>query len=335
MSNIITIYTLISFITILICAKISYKLGLIDIPNKRKIHTKDTAFTGGLGISISLVLSILLFDIFNNSLNYILSIAFLIALIGLIDDKYDLNVGGKLSLQIIPIFYLIVVNNLYLENLGNYDYFKFELGAFQMPFTLLCVLFLINSFNYFDGIDGTLSFATISVMAILYFLVPVEEFRNFLIIILIPITVFLFFNFSLFKLPKLFLGDSGSLLLGFIVSFILIYLAKKNLVHPILLAWSIVIFVYEFILVNLIRIKKKINLFKGAKDHLHHILFNLTNSKFLTNFYIFLINIFLFMLGYLSFLLISPLASFVLFFLLFFVCFILRSILEKKNKKVT
>ena len=335
MNNIITIYALISFITILSCAKISYKLGLIDIPNKRKIHKKDTAFTGGLGISISLVLSILIFDIFNNPLNYILSIAFLIALLGLLDDKYDLNVGGKLSLQIIPIFYLIVINNLYLENLGNYAYFKVELGAFQIPFTLLCVLFLINSFNYFDGTDGTLSFTTISVISILYFLVPIEEFRFFLIIILIPISIFLFFNFSLFKLPKLFLGDSGSLLLGFIISFLLIYLANKNLAHPILLAWSIAIFVYEFLSLNFIRIKKKRNLFKAAKDHLHHIIFNLTNSIFLTNFSIFLINVFLFIMGYLSFLLISPLISFILFFLLFFVFLILRSILEKKIKNVT
>ena len=85
------------------------------------------------------------------------------SIIGFIDDKLNLNAGGKLSLQVIPIFYLIVFKNFTIINLGNYDYFTFNLGTFQMPFTLICVLFLINSFNYFDGMDGTLSFASISV----------------------------------------------------------------------------------------------------------------------------------------------------------------------------
>ena len=63
---------------------------------------------------------------------------------------------------------------------------------------------------------------------------------------MIPTLIFLFFNFSLLNFPKLFLGDSGSLLFGFLISFILIYAAKYNLTHPILLAWSVAIFVYEF-----------------------------------------------------------------------------------------
>ena len=69
----------------------------------------------------------------------------------------------------------------------------------------------------------------------------------------------------------MFLGDSGSLLLGFIISFILIYLANQNFIHPILLAWSIVIYVYEFLAINLIRIINNRNPFKAGRDHLHHI----------------------------------------------------------------
>ena len=53
------------------------------------------------------------------------------------DDKYNLNVGGKLSLQIIPILYLIIFENLFLTNLGEYNYFKLTLGAFSIPFTLI------------------------------------------------------------------------------------------------------------------------------------------------------------------------------------------------------
>ena len=248
-----TIYVIISFVILFLSAKTAYRLKLIDVPNKRKNHSIATAYIGGFSISLIFLIAIMIFDISYKSLNLIMSIAFLISIVGLLDDRYDLNTGGKLSLQIIPIFYLIVFENFSLSQLGDYKSFELELGSFAIPFTLICVLFLINAFNYFDGMDGSLGFATISVLIILYFLTYDQIFQLFLFIILIPLIIFLCFNFSLFNLPKLFLGDSGSLLFGFVISFILIHLAIKNVVHPILLAWSVVIFVYEFLSINIIR----------------------------------------------------------------------------------
>ena len=325
MNNTIIIYSLLSFLILFLCGKVSYKLNLLDHPNKRKIHTKATAYTGGFAISVILLFSIFLFAVSDKNLNIILSIAFLISIIGLIDDKYNLDVSSKLSLQIIPIFYLVVFENLALQQIGDYNYFKVELGSFVIPFTLMCVLLLINAFNYFDGIDGTLGFTSISVLIILYFLIPNQNFQLFLILILIPLAMFLCFNFSLFKLPKLFLGDSGSLLIGFVIAFVLIYLANQNLTHPILLAWSVVIFVYEFLSINLIRLKNKKDPLKAGQDHLHHLLFNNTKSIFLTNFFISIMNIILFIIGYLSFLLISPLISLILFITFFIIFLILRN----------
>lgn len=332
--NEIILYCLIVFLLLFLNAKISYKLNLIDLPNKRKIHSTGTVFTGGISLSIALIFSIFITDISSHNLNLIFSIGFLISMVGFIDDKFDLNVGGKLSLQIIPIFYLIVIQNFNLNHLGDYHYFKLELGSFVLPFTLISILFLINAFNYFDGMDGTLSFTTISVLVILFFLNSNQDLQYFLIIILISLIIFLFFNFSIFKLPKMFLGDSGSLLTGFIVSFTLIDIANKNLIHPILLAWSIVIFVYEFLSINLIRLKNKINPFRAGQDHLHHILFDKTKSIFLTNFFITLMNIILFTIGYLSFSLINPLVSLILYIYMFIIFFIFRYKYSKNEIKI-
>ena len=333
MYNEIPIYFLLTFFLLFVCAKIGYALNLVDLPNKRKIHLKPTAYTGGIAIIISLLFALQAVDVFDKALSLILSISFLISLVGLIDDKFSLNTGGKLSLQIIPIFYLIIFENLTLNNIGAYNYFILELGSFSVPFTLLCVLFLTNAFNYFDGMDGTLSFTTISVLAILYFLIPDQNFQLFLIMILIPIGIFLCFNFSLLKLPKIFLGDSGSLLLGFIISFILIYLAKEKFIHPILLAWSVAIFVYEFLSINIIRLKNKQNPFKAGTDHLHHRLFEKNKSIFLTNFLISSFNVFLFTIGYLSFSFINELISLILFSAFFIIFLILRNITFKKSIK--
>ena len=330
MDHKLIIYLLLNFIVLFLCAKISYQLRLVDVPNKRKIHSKPTAFTGGIAISIILLITLQAVNIFDKSLGLILSFSFLISIVGLIDDKFHLNIGGKLSLQIFPIIYLIVFENLSLVHIGDYNYFKLTLGTFAVPFTLFSVLFLINAFNYFDGIDGTLGFTTISVLIILMFLVKDQNLNLFLTIIIVPIIFFLFFNFSIFKLPKLFLGDNGSLLLGFIISFMLIYLASQKFVHPILLAWSVVVFVYEFLSVNLIRLKNNQNPFKAGQDHLHHLLFKKTNSTFITNSFIFFINISFFTLGYFIFLMINPLCSLILFILFFIVFFIFRYKFSKK-----
>jgi UDP-GlcNAc:undecaprenyl-phosphate/decaprenyl-phosphate GlcNAc-1-phosphate transferase len=325
MANNLIIYFILSFLLILSCSIISYKLNLLDIPNKRKKHSLPTAYTGGLALSVVYIFSIQILDVVGDELNLILSIGFLMAMIGFIDDKYTLNTGGKLSLQIIPIFFLIVIENISLYQIGDYNYFQLELNSFSTPFTILCVLFLINSFNYFDGLDGTLSFATISVLSILYFLIDNKNSELFLLSILLPICIFLCFNFSLFNLPKMFLGDSGSLLLGFVIAFFLIYLANQKIIHSILIAWSIAIFVYEFLSINLIRLKNKKNIFIAGVDHLHHNLFKKTNSILLTNFLISITNIILFIIGYAAFKFISPLISLILFIFLFIVFFILRN----------
>lgn len=324
MHNELVIYLIFSFIIFFLGTKISYKLRLIDFPNKRKVHLKPTAYTGGILITLIYIFGIHLFDVEIKNLNLIVSIGFLISFVGLIDDRYNLNIGGKLSLQIIPIFYLIVVERIVLTQIGSYNFFSLNLGTFAIPFTLLCVLFLINSFNYFDGIDGTLGFTSISILFILYCLIDDHNNRLFLINLLIPLIIFLFFNFSILKLPKLFLGDSGSLLYGFIISFYLIILASENIVHPILLAWCISIFVYEFLAINIIRLKKKKDPFKAGKDHLHHLLIKKTKSIFFTNFYIIILNCTFFIIGLLSFNYASSLVSLILFIICFFIFLFFR-----------
>ena len=95
----------------------------------------------------------------------------------------------------------------------------------------------------------------------------------------------------------MFLGDSGSLLLGFVIAFTLIYLSIEKIVHPILLAFSVSIFAYEFLSINIIRLKNKKKIFDAGQDHLHHLLFKYTKSIFQTNLFISLANIILFIVG--------------------------------------
>jgi hypothetical protein len=109
--------------------------------------------------------------------------------------------------------------------------------------------------------------------------------------------------------------------LGFIISFLLIYLGSQEFIHPILLAWSIAIFVYEFLSINFIRLKTNYGLFKAGQDHLHHIIHKKTKSIFFTNSILFITNVILFIIGYSSYMLINSLASLIIF-IIFFIIFI-------------
>jgi UDP-GlcNAc:undecaprenyl-phosphate GlcNAc-1-phosphate transferase len=325
------IYSIITFFLIFLAAKASYRLNLVDIPNSRKIHTKPTPYIGGIVIAFVYIISLKLFPKTDNNLDLLISVSFFMSIIGLIDDKYILNTGEKLSLQIIPIFYLIFIENNYISHLGDYGYFKIELYTLSKLFTLLCVFLLVNSFNYFDGIDGSLASLLISILCILLFFLNSTKIHLFIIIILLPIFIFTIFNFSLFRLPKVFLGDSGSLLFGFLVSFLLIFLANKEIMHPILIAWLVSIFVYEFLSITLVRLINKKNIFHPGKDHLHHILFYLTKSNLKTNLLLVSINTALFLIGLCSFYLINSFTSLVLFVIISIIFFIIRKKLFNKQ----
>ena len=322
--NSLVIYSAFSILMMYGGIKLSFKFNLLDMPSKRKIHKQATPYIGGIILSVTYLFSLKFFDVQNNNLNIIFSIGFLMAIVGFLDDRYKLNVGGKLSLQIIPIFYLIIFEKIYLIHLGDYNLFKLSLNSFTIPFTLLCVLFLINAFNYFDGIDGSLGITLISVISILFFLTINDNYQLYLTILTLPIVIFLIFNFSIFNISKIFLGDSGSLLLGFIISFTLIHLARSNIAHPILLAWSVSIFVYEFISINIDRMIKNKRIFEAGQDHLHHLIFIKTRSTFYTSCIMSFMNIFMFTCGYLTFTYFNSLTSLVLFIVYFFIFHFLR-----------
>ena len=252
-----------SFIVFYITAQISYKFKLIDIPNKRKKHLKPTTYTGGIGLLIIYILIILLTDFTINFFNILLTSTAIISLTGFLDDKYNLNLGGKISLQLISCIILFYQSGIFLNDLGTYEIIgKLELGSFYLIFNIFSILLLINATNYLDGLDGSLTsvyISTLVILSVLAFKSFNYELFNFIILLIAPCLVFLLFNFSFFNLPKMFLGDAGSLTFGYILGFLSIYIYKTVDIHPMMLAWPLAFIVFEFLSVSLSRIyfKKK------------------------------------------------------------------------------
>ena len=308
----------------LIIIKISKKKGLLDKPNLRKIHKKPIPYTGGIILSLTFVFIIFVTKFNSQFLNLILAYSLIISLTGLLDDRYSVNPGTKLLLQSIPIFFLID-QNLYLTNLGFYNSFGFiELGSMDKIFTFLSCLLLINACNYSDGIDGLLPSISIIILGSFSTFLLFLESDNYkdIILILFPLIIFLFFNLGILNEYKIFLGDSGSNLLGFLIAFIAIFIYIEKNVHPAIIVWPLAYIVYEFLSVTILRIVHNSGTFKPGKDHLHYEimkLFNFNQIKTVT--IILIVNVFVIILGCYIFTKLGPVVSiamFILFFVFYF-----------------
>ena len=211
-----------TYFLILIILKKSLFINLVDSPNNRKIHFKSIPAIGGVTIFTSIIILFSVHEIFNNNFtniiytndfNVLFFCTILIFFLGFIDDAYDLNVFYKLFFQIIicsiAILMIDFVNDFRWFSLNNED-----LGFISFSISLIFMLVVINGINFLDGLDGLLS--SLSIIIIISFAILFNSsFTYFFIMIVGSLLAFLKFN----KSPaKIFMGDSGSLLIGWMFS---------------------------------------------------------------------------------------------------------------------
>lgn len=307
---------IISFILNYFLIKMAFKFNYLDYPSNRKSHEKPTPFTGGFVLVVLFIL-LTIFFAQNQEIKLILISSALVGFLGLMDDKFNLNPAIKI-IFLIAISSYVIFDGLKIISLGNYDFFgNLYLGNFSIIFTLLCILFLTNAFNYNDGIDGLTIFTFWTSSLLIIAISDNNDISSLLIYINTILLVLFFFNLSIFNLPKTFLGDTGSLLLGFFYSLLMIYLNKFYKIEALLLAWTVTYLVYEFLSINIFRILQKKNLVQPGSDHMHYALLRILKSKSLTFITINFINVIFFTLGFISFNHNSS-VSFLLYIILFF-----------------
>ena len=317
------ILSILQFSILFTLSKLAYKVKLLDYPSKRKIHLKPTPYIGGLAIGLCYCFVIYIAKIEYSLINLILLYSIIVSLVGFVDDKFDINPISKLLLQSIPV-YLLITEGLYLSDIGEYEIIGLiNLGYFSKIFTFLCCLLIINSFNYSDGIDGLLSSLFINIFFSFAFICFIYEKISIIysfIYIIIPVLIFFLFNVSFLKLPKIFLGDSGSTLLGFITGFVMIFLYSNLLIEPSILIWPVALIIYDFLGTNLIRILKKKNLFQSGDDHFHYQIskkYNFETPEI--NLIMNIINLFITLTGFAIYYFFGSLFSLIGFVLIFFI----------------
>jgi UDP-GlcNAc:undecaprenyl-phosphate GlcNAc-1-phosphate transferase len=202
-------------------------------------------------------------------------ILFLFFALGFIDDKYQISPNKKLLLMIILIALLIYFDETVLIKKINFSFvnYKLSFGIFSYPFTILCFLLFINAFNMIDGINGQ----SISYAVFIFFLFILNDILiNFSILISISLLFYLILNFS----NKTYLGDNGSLLIGFLIAYIFV---KTNNILDGQKFFSDEIFLimlipgFEIVRVAFTRLIMKRHPFSADTLHLHHMLIKRIN----------------------------------------------------------
>src|SRR3990172_144850 len=195
-------------------SNIASRIGLIDYPNRRKIHKTPKPLIGGLGMVIGLAISCLLFIPLSNLRGFYAGIIML-AVVGFLDDFNELNHRWKFVIQMLAAVFIIIYSGTILYSFGDIlsiGQLRFE--TYAIPMTILCTVGVVNSINMIDGLDGLaggvslVAFVSFAVLALLN-----NQAELMLLSISFCGALIAFLRYNWYP-SKLFMGDAGSLSIG-------------------------------------------------------------------------------------------------------------------------
>jgi UDP-GlcNAc:undecaprenyl-phosphate GlcNAc-1-phosphate transferase len=246
------------------------KIGLMDVPNERSSHCSITPRGAGIGfyLSVALVLPFFYFDLIISNIWTTIAI-FLVFVVGVLDDHHDTSVNTKFFVIIFSTV-LLSFDNVLINSLGTFFGFDLSLGWLALPFTILAVVGFTNALNLIDGLDGLSAMVSIVILGT-FFAVGYQHDDPFMMMLsgafISSLLAFLFFNWNP---ASIFMGDSGSLTLGFVIS----VLAIKSLVYlpSVSILFMAAIPSLDTLVVMLRRKMNGRSMFSPDRCHMHHIL---------------------------------------------------------------
>lgn len=269
-------------------------VGAVDVPDgKRKVHTKPIPSMGGLAIFVSFLIGYMLFVPKTDQILSVLIGGFIIVLTGICDDIKPLSPKWKLLGQIVAAVIVTVYGGLIFKDMQIFGHF-FEFKLFAYPLTIFFIIAIINAINLTDGLDGlaagcsSIYFITIAILG--FIMQNLGGLDVILCLILFGSCLgFLIYNFS----PALvFMGDTGSMFLGYIISVIALMGFKTatltSLIIPMLLLFVPIL---DTLLAMGRRLLKGKSIGDADKEHLHHQLLKNTHSTKITVLIMYAINI--------------------------------------------
>ncbi|PZP54991.1 MAG: undecaprenyl/decaprenyl-phosphate alpha-N-acetylglucosaminyl 1-phosphate transferase [Micavibrio aeruginosavorus] len=269
---------ILSIVAVPFVRKYSLKVDFVDRPGGRKQHEKVTPYGGGIAIfAVFGFLSIFIAPPFENSWAYFLALA-MILVTGVIDDKRGVNAKLKFAIHFLSAFILVIPGHTQLATLGDLLGFgNMGLGWAVVPFSVACVVYIINAINMMDGVDGLAGGNCLIIFCWLLIACFVAgEWEVFLSLGLLcgAILGFLVYNMRnpLRRKAAIFLGDAGSMALGLTIAWYCIHLSQQPIaiIPPVSVAWIIALPIVDAFGLLVARLSEGKHPFEPDRRHFHH-----------------------------------------------------------------
>jgi UDP-GlcNAc:undecaprenyl-phosphate/decaprenyl-phosphate GlcNAc-1-phosphate transferase len=269
--------TILSFTLIKLLIKYSHSLGLVDIPNERSSHCSIIPRGAGVGFVIAMMLGIGIYDMaMLMQYWYVFASIAMVFGIGVLDDIYDTPPKAKFLVMFVAVF-LLWGYGICIDSLGVWFGFDIGLMWFALPFTMFALAGFTNALNLIDGLDGLAG--SVSIVIVGFFGYIGYVYSNDLMIVLSLFTIASLLGFIVlnYNPAKVFMGDSGSLSLGFIVSILAVL--SIEYIHPVVVLYIAAVPILDTLIVMIRRIRRGRSPFSPDKTHVHHILVRAIGSE--------------------------------------------------------
>ena len=255
--------------------KLARKTKAIDVPGDRKIHKQDVPCLGGLAIALSFLVTSIVFLEYTNVLWALLAGLCIVSVTGLVDDIWQVIPAVKFTGEILAALVFLLLADVAITSFGNLvGTGPLTTGRYAIPVSIFCMVGVINALNMVDGLDGLAGgISLIACMFLAWFSFASGQIllTSLLVALMGSLAGFLYYN----RNPaRVFMGDTGSLVLGYVLSAICILMVENDAgaikVAPVSMAIVLGLPIVDAMLVMTNRMLHGKNPFAADNTHLHH-----------------------------------------------------------------
>jgi len=271
---------LLTALLIVLLRRPAERLRLIDHPGGRKRHSHPVPLTGGIALTLGFYAALLLSFAVLGKLGLLLALLAVLAVVGLVDDLIEASPRGKLAVQLLAALLMTTLGEHRLVNLGDlFGRGPVLLDGWSIPITLFATVAVVNGINMLDGLDG-LAGGLVAVMLVYFgaFAFWLGEAESLAVIAALLGAVL---GFLVFNVPhpwrgrwRTFMGDTGSLVLGFAVAWFTIDLTQRRsvVVPPVVMLWVVGLVLFDLFTVTVRRLLRRRSPVAADRAHIHHLL---------------------------------------------------------------
>ncbi len=285
-----------TLVLIVLLARLAPRLGLVDAPNERKLHDGYVPLVGGLAIFLTLVLCSVLFEVTGQlsftasgrAVAVFLAAGGLLVALGVVDDRKHVSVFTRTAVEVAVALIIIESLDLHVAHLGD----LLGTGHIKLahwlayPFTIICIFGIINAFNMLDGMDGLLAMNVLITMFAFHLFTGIPP-GLITLTVSSALAAFLISNLGLAPfIPKTFLGDAGSKLLGFIVVAMILAVTSAQVagvkyIQPVTALYLVGLPLFDMVFTTLRRVAGRKSPFSADRSHIHHLVqaFGMSNRR--------------------------------------------------------